>query len=239
MSCTVLATQCWRHCVGGKVASTRCWPGAFVSLGPSLRPKALAVLAPLSALPPLPGSMSWLLDDALLIGVPLLSVVLVALVIPACMALRGNWRSWTVAPPAIPRLKHRPTTYFSFSLLCSALVLLTVMPSLVFEALNMEEARVLMWTVPFWTAMAPLMLSIAWWPACLGPKWCRQWRAAGGNRKVLPWRREDIAAAMALPDGRRKDKILRNIEVSKSFVELALGQAARHGGAHLSSGLRS
>ncbi len=75
--------------------------------------------------------------------------------------------------------------------------------------------------------MAPLMLSIVWWQAFLGPKWHRQWRASGGNRQVLPWSRADIAAAMALPDGRRKDKILRNIEVSKSFVELTLAQIAK------------
>ena len=91
----------------------------------------------------------------------------------------------------------------------------------------MEGARVFMWTVPFWIPMAPLMLSIVWWPAFLGPKWSRQWRAAGGNRQVLPWSSADIAAAMAVPYGRRKDKILRNIEVSKSLVELALARIAK------------
>lgn len=189
----------------------------------------LTSVSVLSALAPLPGSLSWVYDDAILMGIPLISLVIVALVVPACMALRGTWRSWTVARPATPRLRNRPTNYFPFSLLCSALVLLTVMPALVFEALNMEEARVFMWTVPFWVSMAPLMLSIVWWPSFLGPQWYRRWRAAGGNRKVLPWSRKDIAAAMALPDGRGKDKILRNIEFSKSFVELALGQAARLG----------
>lgn len=43
--------------------------------------------------------MSWLLDDAIVIGIPLISLVIAALIHPAYLALRGDWRSWTVAWP--------------------------------------------------------------------------------------------------------------------------------------------
>lgn len=101
------------------------------------------------------------------------------------------------------------------------------MPSLVLEALGWEEARKFVWAAPFWIPMVPLMISLAWWPPFLGPAWYRRWRAAAGTRNVLPWTSADIAAAAALPEGRRKKRILRNIEVSKGFVQVALARSAR------------
>ena len=171
----------------------------------------------------IPSSMSWLLDEAILVGIPLMTVVVAALLYPAYLALRGDWRSWTVAPPTNNLQWRRPTTYFPFSLLFAGLAVLTAMPSLVFEALHWESSRTFVWAVPFWIPMALLMLSIVWWPPFLGPPWYRRWRAAGGTRDVLPWTAAEIAAAAALPESRRKARILRNIDASKAFVQHALG----------------
>lgn len=167
--------------------------------------------------------MSWLFDRAILVGIPLMTVVVAALIIPAYLALRGDWRSWCVAPPITTGKWRRPTTYFPFSLLLAGITIVTVMPSLVFEALGWEGARQFVWSVLFWFPMAVLMLSIVWWPPFLGPRWYRRWRAAGGSRDILPWTASELAAATALPEGRRKKRLLRNIEVSKAFVQNALG----------------
>ncbi|AIY03877.1 MULTISPECIES: hypothetical protein [Arthrobacter] len=172
----------------------------------------------------LPSTMSWLLDDAVLVGIPLMPAVVAALLYPAWLALRGDWRSWTVAPPVVTLRRQLPINHYPFSLLCAGLIVAAVMPSLLFEALHWEEARKFMWAVPFWIPAVPLMVSVYWWPPFLGPQWYRRWRAAGGARSVLPWTAEELAAAGALPEGRRKARILRNIDVSKTFVERALAQ---------------
>lgn len=178
----------------------------------------------------LPSSMSWLLDDALLVGVPVIAALAASLLYPAWLALRGDWRSWTVAPPILTLRKQLPINHYPFTLLCAGLAIVVVMPSLLFEALNWEQARKFMWTVPFWIPAIPCVLSVYWWPPFLGPAWYRRWRAAGditgGSRSVLPWTSAEIAAAAALPEGRRKARILRNIDVSKAFVEQALARGA-------------
>lgn len=170
--------------------------------------------------------MSWLLDDALLVGVPLISALVAALLYPAWLALRGDWRSWTVAPPIITLRKQLPINHYPFSFLCAGLAILTVMPTLLFEALNWEQARKFMWEGPFWVPMGALMLSLYWWPPMLGPSWYRRWRAQGGVRTVLPWTAQELSAAAAMPEGRRKVRILRNISVSKAYVQQALDRGA-------------
>lgn len=174
----------------------------------------------------LPSSMSWLFNEAILVGIPLMSAIVAALLYPAWLALRGDWRSWTVAPPVLTLRRHSPINHYPFSLLCAGLTILTVMPTLLFEALGWEHARTFMWNGPFWIPMAALMLSVYWWPPVLGPRWYRRWRAQGGVRTVLPWTAEELAAAAALPAGRRKARILRNIDASKAFVEQALNERA-------------
>ncbi|POH58053.1 hypothetical protein [Arthrobacter glacialis] len=152
----------------------------------------------------------------------MVTLAVAALAFPAYLALRGDWRSWTVARPVTRAEWLRTTSYFPFTLLLAGLTLVTLMPSLVFEALDWEHARRFIWAILFWIPMVPLMVSLVWWPPFWGPLWYRRWRAAGGSRSVLPWTAEDIAAAAALPEGRRKARTLRNIETSKGFVQLAL-----------------
>lgn len=63
-----------------------------------------------------------------------------------------------------------------------------------------------------------------WWPAFLGPRWYRQWRAAcrtanhspGQSRWALPYTDSEISAINALPDDNpRKPPLLRDLELCR------------------------
>lgn len=160
---------------------------------------------------------AWLLDDALLIGVPLIGLLAWALIYPAYRALRGNWRSWVNAPPYLPWQAARTNTW-PFLLLCCGLAVVLAMPSLVFEAMGMEEARQLVWKGPLWIPLIAAAMGVIWWPKRWGPAWYRTWRAAGGHRSTMPFTDAEISVIDALPDSKRKTRLLRNIAACRAYA---------------------
>jgi hypothetical protein len=164
----------------------------------------------------MPAEMSWMYHEAIVLGLPVVALLALGLLYPAYRALRGDWRSWTVAPKyAVWQSSERNN--WPFSLLFAGLAVVVVMPTLFFEAAGWEAARRFMWAGPFWIPWAMVVVSIFWWPK-IGPEWYRCWREAGGNRWTMPFTDEEIASAEALPEGSRKKRLLRNIEASRRYI---------------------
>ena len=73
---------------------------------------------------------------------PLIAALAASLLNPAWLALRGDWRSWTVAPPILTLRRQLPINRYPFTLLCAGLAILAVTPSLLFEALILRNIAV-------------------------------------------------------------------------------------------------
>ncbi|GHC99264.1 hypothetical protein [Zhihengliuella salsuginis] len=145
-------------------------------------------------------------------------LVVIAFVTPGFRALTGARRAWTVKPPFnITQLSPRNT--WPFMLVCVAAALLLSTPATYFEAVGDEAMRQLWWNLPFiWIPLPFIMLSFVWWPAKLAPRWYREWVERGGRRDVMPWTDAEIADVQALPEGRRKNKIMKDIDLCRGLT---------------------
>ena len=147
---------------------------------------------------------SWPLDDAFLVGVPLIGLLAWVLIYPAYRDLRGDRRSWVKAPP--------------YLLLCCGLATILAMPSLVFEAMGPEGARRPVWNGPLWIPLLAAAMGIFWWPKRRGPAWYRAGGEPRGHRSTMPFTDAEISAVEAMPDSKRRTRLLRNIAARRAYV---------------------
>lgn len=56
------------------------------------------------------------------------------------------------------------------------------------------------------------VLGNVWWPGFLAPRWYRQWHGSGHKGRDLPFTQQEIARAKVMPDGLKKEHLLREIQ---------------------------
>lgn len=87
-----------------------------------------------------------------------------------------------------------------------------------------------------WITLVALLMGLVaafWWPAFLGPRWYRQWRARGGhgNRQqrrqgpAFPYSQQELDDAGALSAGAARDRLMKDINnCCKTMTEHPLNQ---------------
>lgn len=144
--------------------------------------------------------------------------VVAAIAAPGIRALTGRRRAWTVKPPYnFTQVSSRNT--WPFMMTWVGVGGLLSLPAIYFEAVGDEAMRQLWWDLPFiWIPLPFIMLSFVWWPAKLAPRWYRTWAERGGRRDVMPWTDAEIADVQALPEGRRKANIMKDIDLCRGLT---------------------
>lgn len=160
---------------------------------------------------------SWLLDDAFLVWFPLIGLLAGALIYPPYRALRGDRRYWVNAPHYLP-WRAADTNTWPYLLLGCGLATILAMPSLVFEAMGPEGARRLVWKGPLWIPLLAAAMGIFWWPKRRGPAWYRAGGEPGRHRSTMPVTDAEISAVEAMPDSKRRTRLLRNIAACRAHV---------------------
>lgn len=137
----------------------------------------------------------------------------------AWRALNGRYRRWTVAPPIPFQISSRNT--WPFMLACFGLAIVVVLPTIWFEVIGWEDARQFMWAGPFWIPWAGVVLSFVYWPLALTPAWYRRWVRDEAYPEVPPWRPEEVTAVLALPAGKKRDAMVKDMGWCGIDVEAA------------------
>lgn len=127
----------------------------------------------------------------------------------AWRCLNGDSRTWAVLPP-IPFQVSTHNTW-PFMLLMAGIALLTALPSVVFEAAGMEEARQATWNV-FLIPVLLVALSLFWWPLAWTPRWFRNWAHRNTTSPgTTPWTLEEIEEVKAAPRSKRRNRAIKDI----------------------------
>ncbi|MDN5877980.1 MAG: hypothetical protein L0J58_04180 [Micrococcaceae bacterium] len=124
-------------------------------------------------------------------------------------ALNGRWRSWVLAPSIPFQISSRNAWPFMFA--AASVSLGIALLSLPAEVLGWERARQTVWDL-FFAPWAFVILSFAWWPLWLSPRWYRSWGQAGGTRETNPWMEEEVAIVQAKEPSKKRAKQLADIE---------------------------
>ncbi|MFC7401442.1 hypothetical protein [Citricoccus sp. GCM10030269] len=151
----------------------------------------------------------------------------------AWRCLNGDTRTWAVLP-RLPFQVSRHNTW-PFMLLMCGLALLTALPSVFFEAWDMEGARQATWNL-FFIPLALVVLSFVWWPLAWTPAWFKDWaRRARSQGDANPWTPPEIERVKCAPPSKRRQRALRDIarlvgkeEVEGLLAEDWLERQARH-----------
>lgn len=123
-------------------------------------------------------------------------------------ALNGRWRSWVLAPGIPFQISARNTWPFMFAAAATSLWIVTL--SLPAELLGWEQVRVSVWGL-FFVPWVFVILSFAWWPLQLSPRWYKSWGQSGGTRQTNPWTEDEIAAVRREVNSKTKGKKLKDI----------------------------
>ena len=147
--------------------------------------------------------------------------VIAAMAIPGVRALTGKRRAWTVKPPYnFNQVSSRNT--WPFMMTWVGVAGLLSLPATYFEAIGDEAMRQRWWDLPFiWIPVPFILLAYIWWPAKLAPRWYREWVERGGQRFVMPWSDDEIAAVRELPEGRGRMKMLEDIDRCRQLTAAA------------------
>ena len=87
-------------------------------------------------------------------------------------SLNGDTRTWAVLPHFPLQVSHHNTWPFMLAMIGIGLV--TLLPTVFFEAWAMEGARQAVWNV-FLVPAALVALSFFWWPLAWTPTWFKNW----------------------------------------------------------------
>ncbi|MEE1621832.1 hypothetical protein ACQ3I4_09575 [Zafaria sp. Z1313] len=158
----------------------------------------------------------------LILGTLLILALIAGLALPALKALGGTWRSWVLAPGVV----NLPMTWFQtrhkwpYMLLCMAVALTLMLPTIYFEAARDEHMRQLWWTLPFfWVPWLLTVVSFFYWPLWATPRWNRAWEARRRHEaRAIPFTDAEVAAVEAMPEGRGKRRLERNIAASRRYA---------------------
>lgn len=80
--------------------------------------------------------------------------------------------------------------------------------------------------------VAPLpgiMFGHVWWPPFLGPRWYRQWQAAGHKGRTLPYTKQELEYAGRLPDGPKQQRLDLEIQACEYALAALRRDDQRHG----------
>jgi hypothetical protein len=142
-----------------------------------------------------------------------LAFVLALAVIPLWIgwrALDGTYRRWTIAPPIPFQISSRNT--WPFVLLSAGITIAVALPTIVFEVIGWEDARQFVWAGPVWIPLAGLILSVFYWPVTLAPRWYREWVRHPHYPDVSPWSPDEVEAVLAMPESRKRNGMLKDME---------------------------
>ncbi|SEB37099.1 hypothetical protein SAMN04489806_0231 [Paramicrobacterium humi] len=161
-------------------------------------------------------------DGTYLFGLVLIAVLLVGLGYPAIRALRGDWRSWVLAP----RVITLPITWLSsrhtwpYMLLCPAVAIVFALPTIYFEAAGDEALRQLWWRLPlFWGPWLLTVVSLVWWPRFATPRWNREWeKRRETDPMAIPFTDEEIESITRMPQGKRRRRLERNVNACMLYA---------------------
>lgn len=131
-------------------------------------------------------------------------------------ALNGRWRSWVLAPSIPFQISPRNTWPFMFAAASAALgIALLSLPA---EVMNWEQVRLTVWDL-FFVPWVFVILSFAWWPLWLSPRWYRAWAKSGGLRETNPWSDEEAATVRAAAPSKKRMKQLADIERCAAILQ--------------------
>lgn len=166
---------------------------------------------------------NYIYTPNLIIGTVMILVIITALAYPAVKALRGHWRSWVMAPGVfnVPLTLFQARHKWPYMLVCFAIALIMMLPTIYFEAADDEQMRQLWWTLPiFWGPWLVGAVGLFWWPLFATPKWNRDWeRRKEVEPRAIPFTDEEIAAARAMPkESRLRGRLLRNVRACELYA---------------------
>lgn len=123
-------------------------------------------------------------------------------------SLNGDTRTWAVLPHFPLQVSHHNTWPFMLAMIGIGLV--TLLPTVFFEAWAMEGARQSVWNV-FLVPAALVALSFFWWPLAWTPTWFKNWALRSKiDPETNPWTdaassaRRLVVPSTRTPDARRK-----------------------------------
>lgn len=123
--------------------------------------------------------------------------------------LNGDTRTWAVLPHFPFQVSHHNTWPFMLAMIGIGLV--TLLPTVFFEAWGMEGARQAVWNV-FLVPVALVALSFFWWPLAWTPAWFKNWALRSKiDPETNPWTDVDIDRVKSAPDSKRRRRALKDI----------------------------
>lgn len=124
-------------------------------------------------------------------------------------SLNGDTRTWAVLPHFPLQVSHHNTWPFMLAMIGIGLV--TLLPTVFFEAWGMEGARQAVWNV-FLVPVALVALSFFWWPLAWTPAWFKNWALRSkSDPETNPWTDADIDRVKSAPDSKRRRRALKDI----------------------------
>lgn len=124
-------------------------------------------------------------------------------------SLNGDTRTWAVLPHFPLQVSHHNTWPFMLAMIGIGLV--TLLPTVFFEAWAMEGAQQAVWNV-FLVPAALVALSFFWWPLAWTPTWFKNWALRSKiDPETNPWTDADIDRVKSAPDSKRRRRALKDI----------------------------
>ena len=168
---------------------------------------------------------SMLQNPVVWVGTLLVAGFAALLLWVAWKCLNGTFRRWVLSPPIPFQISNRNT--WPFMLMFAGIAVVVMLLSMPMEILGWESGRQFLVNGAVLVPIGAMILCVFHWPVALTPRWYRNWVRHPDYPNTSPWQPDEVSEVLALPAGKRRDRMIQDmawcgIDIEKAWRDAGL-----------------